>query len=177
MSTESPSGFPDVSPSRREVLDVAAKVAVFVVGVAYAVGLVIVNIDLARHGVTNVSLTRPEYVLVGSLWLAVTMIGVASAVFLRQLVGKLWRTGQRAAALLMSALGAFVLVIALTGLGEIVSGGALLRGEVSGWFAVGGVVHWGGVLGIWLMATDVSGGRDWRTVAILGVKSESCWII
>jgi hypothetical protein len=37
-------------------------------GVLYVVGLLIVNIDLGRHGLLNLGLTRSEYVMSGALW-------------------------------------------------------------------------------------------------------------
>jgi hypothetical protein len=49
--------------SRGIVLDFASTIAVL-----YAIGLLIVNLDLARYGVVAVDLARPEYIMVGLLW-------------------------------------------------------------------------------------------------------------
>src|SRR5258708_29804099 len=50
------------------------KAAVFGVGLLYVVGLVILNLDLGRHGLVSLDLARPEYILVGSLWMFLTVL-------------------------------------------------------------------------------------------------------
>ena len=44
---------------------------------AYVVGLFIVNLDLARHGIWDVELGRPQYILVGVLWAVLSGLAVA----------------------------------------------------------------------------------------------------
>jgi hypothetical protein len=51
-----------------------AQASIVGLGLWYAIGLVIVNIDLGRHGVVNLDLARPEYVMAGGLWLFMTLI-------------------------------------------------------------------------------------------------------
>ena len=48
-----------------------------VVGACYVAGLLIVNIDLARHGVWDLQLARAQYVLVGALWIFLTVLAAA----------------------------------------------------------------------------------------------------
>ena len=44
---------------------------------AYIAGLLIVNLDLARHGIWDVELGRPQYILVGVLWAVLNGLAVA----------------------------------------------------------------------------------------------------
>jgi len=50
-------------------LGLVTRAVVLSVGFLYVVGLLVVNIDLARYGVTNLDLARPEYIMAGALWL------------------------------------------------------------------------------------------------------------
>jgi hypothetical protein len=43
-----------------------------IIGTTYVIGLLIVNMELARHGVWSLDLGRAEYVTVGVLWLVLT---------------------------------------------------------------------------------------------------------
>jgi hypothetical protein len=49
----------------------------FVTATCYVVGLLIVNLDLARFGIWDVELGKAQYVLVGALWLVLTGLGAA----------------------------------------------------------------------------------------------------
>src|SRR5438552_2903440 len=51
-----------------------AQVSIVGLGVLYAIGLLVVNLDLARHGVVNLDLARPEYVMAGGLWLFMALL-------------------------------------------------------------------------------------------------------
>lgn len=51
----------------------ATRLAVVGIGALYAIGLLIVNIELGRYGVISLDLARPEYVMVGTLWLFLTI--------------------------------------------------------------------------------------------------------
>jgi hypothetical protein len=51
-----------------------AQVGVVGLGALYAIGLLIVNLDLARHGVVSLDLGRPEYVMAGGLWVFITVL-------------------------------------------------------------------------------------------------------
>jgi hypothetical protein len=53
-----------------------SRIAAVVVGSCYVIGLVIVNMELAQHGIVNLDLGRAQYVLVGFLWIAVTGLGI-----------------------------------------------------------------------------------------------------
>jgi hypothetical protein len=57
-------------------LDGIGKALIALAGVAYSVGFVLVNFDLARYRVTGFSLARPQYVLVGAVWLILTAIAL-----------------------------------------------------------------------------------------------------
>lgn len=51
-----------------------AQAGAVTLGVLYAIGLLIVNVDLARYGMVNVDLARPEYVMAGGLWVVLTLM-------------------------------------------------------------------------------------------------------
>jgi len=69
-----------------------ARVLVAVLGGLYTVGLLIVNIDLARYGVSNLDLARPEYAMAGAFWaLAMLPSGILIVVFIRWLRERLGR--------------------------------------------------------------------------------------
>ena len=59
------------------------------VGACYVAGLLIVNIELARHGVWEFDLGQPQYVLVGALWLALAGLGIAWLIFALMIPGKI----------------------------------------------------------------------------------------
>ncbi len=73
-------------------LTTAARLLVAALGALYTVGLLIVNIDLARYGVSNLGLARPEYVMAGAFW-ALVMIpsGILGVVFHHSLRERLRR--------------------------------------------------------------------------------------
>ena len=52
-------------------IETITKVIAVIAGLAYAAGLLIVNLHLARYGVFAVDLARAEYVLAGTTWLFV----------------------------------------------------------------------------------------------------------
>src|SRR5438094_5894180 len=69
------------SPTLRDAiawLQSAAGVAAVLVGALYAVGLLIVNVDLRRYGFVNLSLARAEYAVTGALWAFLTVVGIAA---------------------------------------------------------------------------------------------------
>ena len=57
------------------------RLGVVTIGGLYTIGVLIVNMDLARYGVVNLDLARPEYLLAGGLWSFVTLIMVATIQF------------------------------------------------------------------------------------------------
>jgi len=61
------------APNAMARLAESAQVIVFIVGVFYAVGLVIVNVDLSLYGIVHLDLARPEYVMAGALWVVVVL--------------------------------------------------------------------------------------------------------
>jgi hypothetical protein len=69
-----------VPRSAKEVLELAGKVALALVGVAYVLGLFIVNFHFGMYGLRANTLLRADYVLAGGTWL-----------FLFLLAGLLWR--------------------------------------------------------------------------------------
>jgi hypothetical protein len=50
------------------------RVATLIVGVLYAVGLLIVNIDLARYGLLITEIARAQYILTGAGWATFTLV-------------------------------------------------------------------------------------------------------
>ena len=57
---------------RSTLLQNAARVGVLFVSALYIMGLLIVNIDLSRHGLVKLDLGRPEYIMAGLLWAFLT---------------------------------------------------------------------------------------------------------
>jgi hypothetical protein len=53
---------------RKSLIQYVAGGAALIVGGLYTVGLIVVNLDLARYGIVDLDLARPEYVLAGALW-------------------------------------------------------------------------------------------------------------
>ena len=63
-------------------LTTGARFLVAALGGLYTIGLLIVNIDLARYGASNLGLARPEYVMAGALWALVMLpSGILGVVF------------------------------------------------------------------------------------------------
>jgi len=60
-------------------------------GVLYAVGVLIVNLDLGRYGVVAVDLARPEYVMVGLLWTVLVTLTIAVLWFMFWFVSDVMR--------------------------------------------------------------------------------------
>jgi hypothetical protein len=58
---------------------------------AYIVGLLIVNLDLARHGIWDVELGRPQYILVGVLWAVLNGLALAWSAVGLMMVGVFFR--------------------------------------------------------------------------------------
>lgn len=57
-----------IGESLREATRSFAGLILFFISAAYVLGIVIVNIDLGRYGLTALDLARPEYVMAGTLW-------------------------------------------------------------------------------------------------------------
>jgi hypothetical protein len=55
------------------VLGVVSRYSISAIGLLYAVGLVIVNADLASFGLVSLDLARPEYVFAGILWAFISL--------------------------------------------------------------------------------------------------------
>lgn len=64
---------PGVVPSVVSIVLEAGKAGVYLLACLYAVGLLIVNLDLGRYGVVMLDLARAEYVMAGTLWALTTM--------------------------------------------------------------------------------------------------------
>jgi NAD(P)-dependent dehydrogenase (short-subunit alcohol dehydrogenase family) len=62
-------------------LDGIGKALIALAGLAYSVGFLLVNFDLARYRVTGFSLARPQYVLVGAVWSILTAIALVPPFF------------------------------------------------------------------------------------------------
>jgi hypothetical protein len=62
----------------------AAKAAGLIVGVLYVIGLLVVNVDLARYGVVKVDLARPEYAMAGALWVVLSACALGALYLVRQ---------------------------------------------------------------------------------------------
>jgi hypothetical protein len=58
-------------------IDGLSKCALLLSGALYAIGLLVTNFSAQRYGRTNLSLVEAQYVLVGLLWLALTLLSFA----------------------------------------------------------------------------------------------------
>jgi len=121
-------------------IELCSKVALALIGLSYAIGLIIVNLYLSRFGVFTASLFRVDYVLAGGLWLLLFGIGTLLQAYVRHRVGifyQRWAARQRVRAV----------VALLTGLGiAVVAGTAVVQHFMSSF--------------------DPSSQRDWAAVGI-----------
>ena len=69
-----------VAPNIMARFSEAAQLIVFVVDGLYALGLLVVTVDLGRYGIVHLDLARPEYVVSGALWVAVVLAPVVASV-------------------------------------------------------------------------------------------------
>jgi hypothetical protein len=56
----------------------ASKALALIVGLLYIIGLFIVNFDLGTYGLFSLRLDRPEYILVGALWVFLTVAPIVA---------------------------------------------------------------------------------------------------
>jgi hypothetical protein len=68
MNPDTANESPSPSENSTNRLADVSKLLALAVGVFYTLGLLIVNLNLARYGVVSLEMYRPEYVLVGALW-------------------------------------------------------------------------------------------------------------
>src|SRR5271157_4022743 len=73
---DGPATSPNRDDEKAELLALPRALAI-ASGGAYIVGLLIVNLDLARHGIWDVELGRPQYILAGALWAVLNGLAVA----------------------------------------------------------------------------------------------------
>lgn len=66
------------TPSYAAGIQLLGQVALGIIGTAYVVGLLVVNIRLARYGMYGAGLLKVEYILCGFLWLTLLALAVAS---------------------------------------------------------------------------------------------------
>lgn len=64
--------------------ELASKIALTMLGLAYVLGLVIVNLYLRRFGFFSAGLLRVEYVMAGVLWLMLFGLGYLFEIFIRR---------------------------------------------------------------------------------------------
>jgi hypothetical protein len=65
-------GADDFTTSVGQRFEALGKISVAIAALSYAVGILIVNSDLANYHVALFSLARPQYVLVGAAWLVIS---------------------------------------------------------------------------------------------------------
>jgi hypothetical protein len=66
----------DKQESESMLGELSGRIALFI-GTLYTIGLIIVDVDLARYGIVNAELARPEYIVVGGLWLLLSASAAA----------------------------------------------------------------------------------------------------
>ena len=54
-----------------------AQAAAIVIALLYAVGLIIVNVDLGRYGLLSMDLARPEFILTGAMWAVLLLASIS----------------------------------------------------------------------------------------------------
>jgi hypothetical protein len=155
-----------VLPPSSENVRAATQFVVTLGGIIYGVGLLIVNIDLARYGVFSVSLTRPEYVLAGGLWAFITVLGVGAYDYSLHGAKPEWQ-GRRYGMLSLRV----VITVGILGLATSWIVGNLSRhdpslADVRSWPVVGLLVNWVcGVLGVRMVRRLGAAQRlSWRDV-------------
>ena len=73
MDSTPPTPVPPSIASALPWLQEIARIGVVAIGTLYVVGLLIVNIELARYGIVNLTLARPEYIIAGASWIFLTL--------------------------------------------------------------------------------------------------------
>jgi hypothetical protein len=77
-----------------EPLSHITPLAALILAGLYTVGIIIVNLDLGRHGLFHLDLARPEYVMAGGLWAVLTLAttwGIHVVVSRLRWSGEPWR--------------------------------------------------------------------------------------
>ena len=88
---DGPATPPDRDDEETEPTDLPRALAI-ASGGAYVAGLFIVNLDLARHGIWDVELGRPQYILVGVLWAVLNGLALAWPAVAVRLIEPFFRT-------------------------------------------------------------------------------------
>lgn len=76
VTADQPENALDKSPYRsmaKDFVDTGSKVAFFAATIAYILGVLVVNLNLARYGFVNFGLLKVEYAIAGSVWLALVL--------------------------------------------------------------------------------------------------------
>jgi hypothetical protein len=121
----------------------------------YGVGLLIVNLELARYGVASLNLARPEYVLAGVLWAVVTILGIgAFALFMQEELSPLWREKRYARLVLKLGFNLLLFASVMQFLLHVLSRGAVTIDDLPSLPLVGLVLNWVFIL-LALRAVDV----------------------
>lgn len=95
--------------------ELVSKVALTMLGLAYALGLVIVNLYLRRFGFFSAGLLRVEYVMAGLLWLALFGVGYLFEVLVRRgatAAKYFWASKRRTKAVVRALAGTLVPFVA-----------------------------------------------------------------
>src|SRR5574341_495216 len=82
-------------------------------GILYAFGLLIVNVNLAQYGLTSSNLARTEYALAGALWIGLCGIMAAGFEFVVRTIRNAWQPNQHLKAIGLAALEAIGVLVTI----------------------------------------------------------------
>jgi hypothetical protein len=101
----------------RDTLETVTKAALAFVALSYALGMLIVNVRLQRYGILAMNLVRVQYVMAGTTFLVLNLVGYLSGALCLRVLRSLqtsWRTKRRIEAL-FGVLLALVVPVSLAG--------------------------------------------------------------
>jgi hypothetical protein len=149
-------------------LDVLGKVLVLVAGLAYGAGLLIVNLFLSSHGVLGGGLLRSDYVVVGLLWLVITLVPVAmfdAAGYYWRFVRENLKERRYAVVAILAAFLTLLIVAIPTAALVLLSGGTMIPTDESFYVAL---IVTGAMSGAaWLLWRDLTNAAKVKRLADL----------
>jgi hypothetical protein len=131
-----------------------AGVLVAMVGALYAIGLLIVNIDLGRYGLTSLNLARAEYAMAGGLWALLTLAVNAAFDAVVGHIRREWAAGHRVWTVVHGILDVLVVLSTLTFVLALVSGGDFMNN-----WRTALIIMWALILSSIFVGTAVSVGQ------------------
>ena len=110
---DQPSASPESSVGVLQTAQAFGGTLALVLGILYAFGLLIVNVNLAQYGLTSSNLARTEYALAGALWIGLCGIMAAGLELIVRTVRRAWQPNQRLKAIGLAALQALGVLVTI----------------------------------------------------------------